>query len=486
MKSTYTKTLIVLFFSSLPAFSQTPQELFEQGLYTEEVLGNLQGAIHIYSQIQSPPQTTAQAHFHLGYCYFKLGQTQQAQQTWQKLINRYPQQTHFIALAVRHMPTLNTTRLALPTPPWADGEVLHYQIKTLSGKTRGAILTRAQKTTQNGQTWRFEKHNIDIATLLLSGQTFEKVDIHATGYNPITSNIKTAQGQTYETHYTPTHIELRTHENKAPVNKKIEVSETIYDEAQLLYMIRQLPIGPTKNMQLPFFSSQMERILQVKFQHTGLDTLTVSAGTFPCDQIEVTMSSDNTIHQRLKFWLSTKPTRHIIRYDAEFTQTELASITQFDDQNKTTYTDPDYGFGLTLPQGWYITNLDMGINYNRLMPLLTPEMKIDATFVMRKVGAKLLTKLTPKKVIQSDLALLKDALKDYEVRPETMTNFEISNLKGIRFAADLQINNQAKVEYRAYILGKEHIYWFIFRTDKENFENQLGNINTVINSLKAN
>ena len=58
------------------AFGATTSELLQQGLYAEEVEGNLDSAIKAYDQIikngSAPPNHVAQALYREGMCYLKL------------------------------------------------------------------------------------------------------------------------------------------------------------------------------------------------------------------------------------------------------------------------------------------------------------------------------------------------------------------------------------------------------------------------------
>jgi hypothetical protein len=40
------------------------------------------------------------------------------------------------------------------------------------------------------------------------------------------------------------------------------------------------------------------------------------------------------------------------------------------------------------------------------------------------------------------------------------------------------------VEYRAYILNKPEVFWFVFRIEKEQFENYKQQFDSVINSFR--
>jgi Tol biopolymer transport system component len=81
---------------------QTAEELYQAGLYQEEVQGNLESAIDLYRRILdefSDNRTVgAKAQLHIGLCYEKLG-LQEAQQAYRLVIDDFPEHTDEVAVA---------------------------------------------------------------------------------------------------------------------------------------------------------------------------------------------------------------------------------------------------------------------------------------------------------------------------------------------------------------------------------------------------
>jgi len=91
--------IFVMIFSILAFLSgniqQTAEQLYQSGIYKEEVEGDLEKAIVIYEQILKDflenKTIAAKALYHIGLCYEKLG-NQEAQKAYQRLIDEYPGQ----------------------------------------------------------------------------------------------------------------------------------------------------------------------------------------------------------------------------------------------------------------------------------------------------------------------------------------------------------------------------------------------------------
>ena len=81
---------------------QSAEQLYQSGIYKEEVEGELEGAVKYYQQIiEQFPQNreiAAKAQYRLGLCYEKLG-LKQAQEAFQKVVDNYSDQAETVNLA---------------------------------------------------------------------------------------------------------------------------------------------------------------------------------------------------------------------------------------------------------------------------------------------------------------------------------------------------------------------------------------------------
>jgi Tol biopolymer transport system component len=104
---------------------QTAEELYQAGLYQEEVQGDLESAIDLYRRILdefSDNRTVgAKAQLHIGLCYEKLGQ-RQAQQAYQRVIDDYPEHRDEVLVARQRL-----ARLTRPVAGSADEQGMTFQ-----------------------------------------------------------------------------------------------------------------------------------------------------------------------------------------------------------------------------------------------------------------------------------------------------------------------------------------------------------------------
>ena len=113
--------LVLSIFVFLSAnIQQTAEQLYQSGIYKEEVEGNLEKAIAIYEQIiKDFPQnksTAAKALYHIGLCYEKLG-NREAQKAYQRLIEEYPGQIQEVNLAKKRLANLAKVVEKVPHKP---------------------------------------------------------------------------------------------------------------------------------------------------------------------------------------------------------------------------------------------------------------------------------------------------------------------------------------------------------------------------------
>ncbi|MHB1686103.1 MAG: tetratricopeptide repeat protein [Ignavibacteriaceae bacterium] len=115
--------LVSIMFLGTKAFAQTAEELYQKGVQLEEIKGELEKAIEVYSTVikknPSDKGTAAMAQLHIGLCYEKLGKDKidEAVLSFQKVINLYPSQKDAVQIAKE--------KLAMDTDESAIQEIKH-------------------------------------------------------------------------------------------------------------------------------------------------------------------------------------------------------------------------------------------------------------------------------------------------------------------------------------------------------------------------
>jgi Tol biopolymer transport system component len=101
--------ILILAFASSASIQQSAEQLYQSGIYKEEVEGQLEKAIEIYQTIvkQFPGnrEIAAKAQLHIGLCYEKLG-LEEAQKAFQRVLDNFPDQADTVKVAKEKLSTL--------------------------------------------------------------------------------------------------------------------------------------------------------------------------------------------------------------------------------------------------------------------------------------------------------------------------------------------------------------------------------------------
>jgi prepilin-type processing-associated H-X9-DG protein len=103
LTATLISLLLVVIAVSTPAQAELASVLLQEGLYAEEIEGDLDAAIKIYEKIiaqaEQTEQAAAMAMYRIGMCRLKKGDKAQAATQFQQLIEKFPAQTAILAKA---------------------------------------------------------------------------------------------------------------------------------------------------------------------------------------------------------------------------------------------------------------------------------------------------------------------------------------------------------------------------------------------------
>ena len=101
------RVVLILLFLVTAGFGQSVAELLEKGIYTQETIGNLDGAIQIYRQIlkSAPKQRAyaAQAQSRLVECLVGKGDLKGALQEFGNLAKNYPDSNELVEAMARQL-----------------------------------------------------------------------------------------------------------------------------------------------------------------------------------------------------------------------------------------------------------------------------------------------------------------------------------------------------------------------------------------------
>ncbi|MBN2685238.1 MAG: tetratricopeptide repeat protein, partial [Pontiellaceae bacterium] len=127
--------LSMLILAGTQVQAQTTGELLQQGLYAEEIEGNLPEAIVSYEKIvndaSASPKHKAQALYHQGICYIRLDDEASAQTALSRLVADYADQT---AVVEKAKPLLDKIKIFDPAALMPADTLVYLELGNIGGQ----------------------------------------------------------------------------------------------------------------------------------------------------------------------------------------------------------------------------------------------------------------------------------------------------------------------------------------------------------------
>lgn len=115
-----------------PSAGGSASVLLQEGLYAEEIEGDLDGAIKIYEQVLAEAkdieQAAAQATYRIGICFLKKGDKEKAAERFQSILREYRDNEHAAGVVARAKEQLNKLGTAAEAPFGPTAANLYLQL----------------------------------------------------------------------------------------------------------------------------------------------------------------------------------------------------------------------------------------------------------------------------------------------------------------------------------------------------------------------
>ena len=197
----------------------------------------------------------------------------------------------------------------LQPPPWLDGEEMELGAK-VAGTPVGTFRYAVRAGQTNGQkTWSL----LDDSTLGVQ-HTHSLVEAQADTFTPIHSRIETGK-KAIDTTYQSDHAEIKL-SGEAEV-RKVALDGPVFDNEEFFQLVRRLPLEPGYKIRLPLLSPGGS-VVNWEVEVSGLETVTVPAGTFACFKLKPFAGQT--------YWYSTDPHRYLVKFEASGVVAELSTV----------------------------------------------------------------------------------------------------------------------------------------------------------------
>jgi hypothetical protein len=453
--------------------AESPSDTLEQGIYSEETKGDLDGAMQLYqkviTQAKADQASAAQAQYHLGVCYYKKKDFSDANAAFASLVKEYPEQTNIVALARKYLSGAN----ALQPAPWADGEVMRLDVKLAGGMKVGVAEYAVNAGETNGQKiWRFTTH-MDVA----GNQSVSSVEAETGTLNPLHSRWKhTLLGEVDAVYYAD-HVDLK--KTGQDDVKRLDFDASVLDNEECVQAMRCLPLADGYKTTQQNVSSLASRLVPISMVVSGPEQVQVTAGAFSCYKIEAAIIGQT-------FWISADPKHYVVKFEGGGAVGELNSVTVRTPGEGAVYADSAFGFSLSAPAGWSFDKQDSDKTDRSAVAVIDPQgVATTSLSVMLKSSIKNEETHSVRKALEAGLAEQAKVFKNFNVRSDSWQDLTLAGSPAVSVVSDYMSGKDTNVAYHVWSFDSTNAVRFDVYMPASDFDSFRPKIDAVINTYKA-
>lgn len=466
MKRTPLAAIAILAVATLitPACAQSLSDLLQKAIYTQETVGDLDGAIQLYRQIVIASKDTrpygAQAQYRLGLCLLKKGNQTEAVNAFKSLVEHYPEQTDLVAKAREHL----AGGMDLLPAPWTDGEILDFRMKvgSMVGATQVFSVDRGA-----ADTWLLK-----TCMYLGVGTMNSRLEVRRDNMRPVESWYRNYLMGTAHAVYQGNLVRVELAGKPATT---VNLEGPVYDNDSFYHLIRRLPLAPGYKTTIGVISPLGAVPVNITVQVIGLEDVQTPVGKFQAYKVEMSA-------MRQTFWVANEPRRLLVKYEAATMTAELSGIRQRDRLTPSNYANPA-GYSVELPAGWLTQ--PMPTPAKDMVMLLDPEATAN---VLIWSGAKAAEPAAFESSLRKEADQVIEnrvkSLPDFKVRPSSWQTRQINGRPALSLIADYTPMNKATAEYMTWVRNESLITQFRVMCDPGDFEVMRRRMDPIIDTIR--
>ncbi len=486
----YTLILIMTFATTAMADDDLGQ-LLESGIYQEQTVGDLDAAIKCYQQVveknASNRKLAAQALYRLIQCYLKQNKPDEARKAMETLTADYAQFQEIITQARKLLPDI----LQVGDVPWPNNERMALKLRSHSGMELGAIYYSARQTKHDFQ-GGLGRHNDGGFTLPVQSnwliQSHMAVPVsNLTQYTAVFADEKTfapIQGITshsmlgrFIADYKDQKVELQSTSNTGKSIRTFDVTKRVFDNEQVIYLIRRLPLAKDYQATFPIFPVTSGQLVECQINVVARENVEAIGRQIDCWKVDLKVKTNGVTALNHQLWYSVEKPHLLVKYDSGNAVMLLDDV-RIQPNNPTAF-QVTKDVTLSQPVDWQFYQSPNPGQYKASVSLLSNTQTWGMFLVSEKTG----TAIPLETLVKQDVKTLESYFTDYKVQASSWKEHKISGMDAITYVADYKDKHQQMVEYRTYLASNSHIMWFVFRTEKDRFEANRKVYDQIIESL---
>ncbi|MCC6590318.1 MAG: DUF3108 domain-containing protein [Bryobacterales bacterium] len=469
MKSTRRSVAAAILAGLLPgsshAVAQSPSDLLQKAIYTQETVGDLDGAIQLYKRVVTAAKDVrpygAQAQYRLGLCLLKKGNPVEAATAFKAVIDQYPEQTDFVAKAREQL----AAGVDLSPAPWTDGEILDYRLIAPGGMVAATHVVSVDSGAADS--WQ-----IKTCMYLGVGTMKSRIEVRRDNMRPIESWYRNFMMGDAHAVYQPTQVKID-QPGKSPIT--VDLDKPVYDNDSFYSIVRRLPLAPGYKTSFRVISPLGATPVDVSLQVLGVEDVQTPAGKFQAHKAEISV-------MRQTFWVANDARHLLVKYEAPGMTAELAGIRQRNRLAPFTYADAK-GYTVELPTGW-LTQPGPTPAKDTVL-LLDPEAVASVIVWSGDKAAETaaLESSLRKEADQTVEGRLK-SLADFKERAASRQTRQINGRTALSLVADFSLLGKPMVEYITWVRTENMMTQFRVLAAPGEFETARKRIDPIIESTR--
>ncbi len=375
-----------------------------------------------------------------------------------------------LSSSASHSQNQHTESIPLDLEPVIfDGEYMRMKITTPVGATIGQVIYTTKNAMVNDKAcWRTESYMYIEANNMLQ---FTRVDIDKDSFTPIFGWTKNNLGD-FKAKYNSGSVEYSGTFADSAQTRTIPIDSVVYDNEQVIHVIRSMPLAVGYSRSFNIFPVQSGMVTNCKINVTGIEMADWSGGEIECFAITLSVYMGKRRLLEHQLWISVDQHRWLVKYDSGTAVMKLHGVGK-QESGKDRIFRSNYGYGFMLPADWQCAGSTVASQYEESLQLLQPGLIARSSFIVTKrtgIVAERNGRDDVHAIAKQDVTILKGFFTDYTVRENSWQELTIDKVNAVRYVADYVDKGTKMVEYRTYILDDSKVYWFVFRIEKDMFE----------------
>lgn len=329
-------------FIGIGLLAQTPNDLYEKGVYAENVLGNLEQAYQHYELASmatgADRETQARARYRMAVCAVKSGDLLRAEFAIDSLVKGFPEFPDLTSKAQALLsPLVVQEELKWLPPTWQDGEFIISRVA--GGRPRDIGVLHIQETTYKG------KPALRAVITINHGPYMETLVIYQTPetLKPIEVSYKRAGLKAIASGNQIT----VTRKNGDQEHTSQAIAEgPFYWYSQRFLLIRLLDLDKEKQPAIPYYFTPFDQFMKTTYQLGEKETVDGPLGSFEVVKVKGALG--------LTYWMSLGPNRHYVKTGVGNQFYELTEIGARDLDKPLNYSNKTLDFSLIAPPMWFL------------------------------------------------------------------------------------------------------------------------------------